>query len=162
MRQDPDAYERMKETNRRWAATHPEYERERGRRRRKDPVYNEKHKVIHRAYRRRNPEKCREFKRRRREKDPEKWLIKGRQYVHARKARKKGANVCDFTAAQWIQLKREFNFCCAYCDQPTEHLTQDHMLPLSRGGDHTLLNIVPACVSCNCRKGTKTTEEFLL
>jgi 5-methylcytosine-specific restriction endonuclease McrA len=41
---------------------------------------------------------------------------------------------------------------CFYCgDQATE---VDHRIPLSRGGSHWPANIVPACRSCNARKGT--------
>ena len=31
----------------------------------------------------------------------------------------------------------------------------DHLTPLSKGGSHTVSNIVPACRPCNSRKGVK-------
>lgn len=38
-------------------------------------------------------------------------------------------------------------------------LVADHVLPKSRGGPHTLENMVAACVRCNNRKGVFTPAE---
>jgi 5-methylcytosine-specific restriction endonuclease McrA len=38
----------------------------------------------------------------------------------------------------------------------------DHMIPVSRGGFHTIANIVPACQPCNSTKHDKNLAEFLL
>lgn len=51
---------------------------------------------------------------------------------------------------------------CHYCAGPLGsdyHI--DHMLPLSRGGQHTPENVCLACRACNFRKHTQTAEEFL-
>lgn len=69
-----------------------------------------------------------------------------------RKANLLGAKINDFTVNQWVELLELFNSCCAYCGGYFSNLTQDHIIPLSRGGNHTKENIVPACISCNCRK----------
>ena len=37
----------------------------------------------------------------------------------------------------------------------------DHMIPLSKGGGHTIYNIVPACRSCNRKKNAKFPLNFL-
>lgn len=72
-----------------------------------------------------------------------------------RRARKANAPINDFTAAQWRALQEAFSHRCAYCGKRAKgHLTQDHVEPLSKGGSHTLSNIVPACRSCNSRKHT--------
>ncbi|KKN31413.1 hypothetical protein LCGC14_0824270 [marine sediment metagenome] len=68
-----------------------------------------------------------------------------------RRARKRGAFVVDFTPEQWTQLKESFDHCCAYCGNQAE-LEQDHVTPISKGGNHTGSNIVPACRSCNAKK----------
>lgn len=77
-----------------------------------------------------------------------------------RYALKRGSAVTSFTLTDWQELVEKAGGCCAYCNQPAK-LTQEHKTPLSRGGRHTKDNIVPACFSCNRRKGTKTLEEFL-
>lgn len=48
------------------------------------------------------------------------------------------------------------------CDLPhwLKSRTIDHLVPLSRGGDHTIKNCVVACESCNKFKGDKTAIEF--
>lgn len=50
---------------------------------------------------------------------------------------------------------------CQYCGgQPGRpHLTVDHVLPRSRGGETTWENVVAACRDCNHRKGGRTPEE---
>ena len=61
------------------------------------------------------------------------------------------AQIVDFTPEQWEQIKTDFNHLCAYCGGQAE-LEQDHVTPISKGGNHTASNIVPACRSCNARK----------
>ena len=75
--------------------------------------------------------------------------------------RKKNVAVNDFTLAQWAMLKERYNFSCAYCGERVPVLTQDHVLALSRGGNHTAANIVPACRRCNASKNDRPVEEFL-
>lgn len=48
---------------------------------------------------------------------------------------------------------------CFYCEGPHEH--DDHYIPLSRGGDHCVENLVPACQFCNLSKKDKLAEEWL-
>lgn len=59
----------------------------------------------------------------------------------------------DFTIAQWEKLKADYEYRCAYCNKCADVLERDHVVPLSKGGDHTLLNVVPACSPCNRAKG---------
>lgn len=84
-----------------------------------------------------------------------------RQYAKNRRARKLNAAVCDFTLSQWTALVESEGRLCAYCHEASDNLTQEHMTPLVRGGDHTLSSIAPACKRCNNRKGTKTPLEFV-
>lgn len=60
----------------------------------------------------------------------------------------------------WLNLVNEFNSCCAYCGKYDKNITQDHIIPISRGGSNTIENILPACWLCNCKKNDKTAEEF--
>lgn len=75
-------------------------------------------------------------------------------------ALQRGAAISDFTAEQWAAMKAAYGHCCAYCHKPSKRLEQDHVLPLSRGGNHTASNIVPACRTCNASKHDKTPEEW--
>lgn len=46
---------------------------------------------------------------------------------------------------------------CAYCGGPPE--TVDHVLPRSRGGASSWLNLVAACTPCNAFKADRTPQE---
>lgn len=50
---------------------------------------------------------------------------------------------------------------CAYCGQKFEErdLTLDHIIPQSRKGPDTWLNLVTSCKRCNSCKANKTPEE---
>jgi len=50
---------------------------------------------------------------------------------------------------------------CAYCGAAlaTTRLTRDHVIPVSRGGLDTWMNVVTACRNCNQRKGGQTPEQ---
>jgi len=74
-------------------------------------------------------------------------------HTRRHRAAKRNAPVNDFTAAQWREMQEHFEHRCAYCGRQVKgHLTRDHLTPLSKGGSHTLANIVPACRSCNSKK----------
>lgn len=83
-----------------------------------------------------------------------------RARAKARHARKRGAGVHDFTDREWATMLARHGGRCVYCGR-TDRITQDHLTPLCRGGDHTESNIVPACLSCNSSKGRRTLAEFL-
>lgn len=79
---------------------------------------------------------------------------------HKRKASKRGASVSDLTASQWRQIKDVYGHRCVYCNRRMKRLTMDHVIPLARGGSHTASNVVPACRSCNLRKGVKPAPPY--
>jgi 5-methylcytosine-specific restriction endonuclease McrA len=51
-------------------------------------------------------------------------------------------------------------FRCVYCHS-SEKLTLDHIIPKSRGGGHSVENLVTCCASCNSKKGARTPQEWL-
>lgn len=67
----------------------------------------------------------------------------------------------EFDKKVWEQVKAFFLQLCAYCGTRKAELTQEHVQPITRGGDHTEENIVPACRSCNCRKSDRTLLEWM-
>jgi len=44
---------------------------------------------------------------------------------------------------------------CQYCGGD-RRLTVDHVIPRSKGGDHTWDNVVTSCAPCNLKKGDRT------
>lgn len=50
---------------------------------------------------------------------------------------------------------------CMYCGKQftAAQLTQDHIIPLSKGGAHAWTNVITACRRCNQRKGNRSPEE---
>jgi 5-methylcytosine-specific restriction endonuclease McrA len=76
-------------------------------------------------------------------------VIRLNRYVHAPY---KGVNL----TRQNI-FKRD-NFECQYCGTKKD-LTLDHVVPSSRGGTHSWLNLVTACKRCNARKGDCSPED---
>ncbi|MCK9539750.1 HNH endonuclease [Dokdonella sp.] len=50
---------------------------------------------------------------------------------------------------------------CLYCGNSfhRSELTRDHVVPLSRGGRDTWVNVVTACWSCNVKKSNRTPQQ---
>ena len=78
--------------------------------------------------------------------------------------RKKLINSENISQTEINNLLNNNNNQCFYCKIFVKrgiNLHLDHKVPLNRGGNHHINNLVPSCASCNLRKGTKTAEEFL-
>lgn len=68
----------------------------------------------------------------------------------------------SFTAEEFRALVEAHGGRCAYCGKRTD-LTADHRIPLcrtERSPTNWIENILPACLSCNSRKGRMTELEF--
>mgnify|MGYP000179812446 CR=1 FL=1 len=70
--------------------------------------------------------------------------------VSARRRAQKNGVTATLTGKEWDQVLEHFHHECVYCEAPWEH--QDHFKPLSRGGTHSMDNVVPACSACNLSK----------
>lgn len=64
----------------------------------------------------------------------------------------------SLTQEQWQAILQVYNNRCAYCGASAK-LTQDHVIPVSLGGPYTIWNIVPACLSCNSKKGNNILRD---
>ena len=83
-------------------------------------------------------------------------------YEAARRARKAGGTG-RVTAVDWRALTEILGTSCLACGSQ-ERPTQDHIVPLAKGGLHHPLNLQPLCRPCNERKQARiadyrTTEQ---
>lgn len=81
-------------------------------------------------------------------------------YEANRRALKRGGGQTKISPQEWILKQQEYDFRCAYCFALTK-LTRDHVVPLAKGGKHTIGNIVPACITCNSSKSKTELLEWL-
>lgn len=56
------------------------------------------------------------------------------------------------------EILRRDKHTCQYCGS-TKRLTIDHVIPRSKGGQHTWDNVVTACDHCNSHKGDRTPQQ---
>lgn len=63
----------------------------------------------------------------------------------------KRESIYNLKSDDWIKCKHYFNNKCAYCGKE-EKLTQDHFVAFNNGGEYSINNIVPICLSCNSGK----------
>jgi 5-methylcytosine-specific restriction endonuclease McrA len=85
--------------------------------------------------------------------DPEKVRASGRRSEAARRARKANRSVA-ITLQDWIVLEHLWGTKCLKCGS-THNLQWDHIVPLSRGGDHCVENLQRLCKKCNEHKHAK-------
>lgn len=73
-----------------------------------------------------------------------------------RKYRKKQAGG-NHTFGEWELLKKQYNYTCPCCGkkEPEIKLTEDHIIPICKGGSDNIENIQPLCLKCNMAKHTK-------
>lgn len=76
-----------------------------------------------------------------------------------RKAQERGSRTVMLSTDQLWRRWVEFDHRCAYCGTDGD-LQVEHVIPISKGGEHHLGNIVPACQSCNFSKGKADAEPW--
>lgn len=110
--------------------------------------HREKLAEYRKEYYKNNTEKYRSYERTDRQRKLKN--IRGHRY----KARMKDLPN-DYTSIQWEQCQNYFDNSCAYCGAKEETLTKDHFVPITKGGEFNINNIIPACGSCNSGKQDK-------
>jgi 5-methylcytosine-specific restriction endonuclease McrA len=99
-------------------------------------AYRQRRTDLQREYRKQNPARTRTY----------------------RNQRQRNA-VGSVSDKDWSSVLRQYRGCCAYCSVEGP-MTMDHVVPLSRGGRHTIGNVVPACGPCNSSKFNKLLVEW--
>jgi hypothetical protein len=80
-----------------------------------------------------------------------------RVWTQCERARLAGMEA-TLTLEEWLPRLKTFGWRCAYCGGPYEVL--EHFVPITRGGGTTVRNCVPACRSCNGKKGDRHPDEI--
>lgn len=135
----------------------------------------EKAKANVSAWYRANTERARERSKKHREDNAEYYRVKKAEYHRqnrhrsrangsAQKARMRNAQLGDkrpILAFCKFLLTAE-SIACYWCreDLPVERRQIDHIIPLQRGGPHSVGNLCVSCPTCNNKKGTKLPHEF--
>lgn len=139
--EDAEHRDRVKKTAKQWAKKNPERRKEIVQAHAKKTV--EKKRATNRA-----------SNKRRRMENPEEERLKGRLAAHRRKQRVlKNNSAPHYGVASRLLVRAKGR--CTYCEGIFEQLTLDHFHPVSKGGDGSVWNIVPCCLSCNCSKRDK-------
>jgi 5-methylcytosine-specific restriction endonuclease McrA len=170
--ENPD---KVRESKEKYRKEHPEASQEYSKQFRLK--YPERIKATNKRSRKKHPQTKRDVEKRYRERHPEKayarrkkWGIENPQrlldYSRARRAKKKNAGGSHTNEELLILYVIQQGKCC-WCGQPMgnkitdrhlhhfENFTEDHIKPLSKGGNDYIANIVLACWRCNCSRQEK-------
>jgi len=99
----------------------------------------------------------------------ENYLISNRERLRIstlkRRAIKKSTEDGTVNRESLSALKIKQNYKCYYCKEKLDFSSKngthlDHVQPLSKGGVHTLDNVVWSCRGCNLSKGAKNPIQF--
>lgn len=124
----------------------------------------EQHLEYFRQYNRENSERNVERAKRWAGNNPERAKELAVRSHHLRTAKMKGLKH-DFTRKEWKDCKDYFRndkglIECAYCSKEMKKATKDHFVPVHKGGDYTVGNILPVCLNCNSRKSATDFEDW--
>ncbi len=80
------------------------------------------------------------------------------RFYQLRRNSRKSNNGGTHTQSQWEELKRKWNYMCLCCkkSEPEITLSEDHIVPISKGGNDDISNIQPLCRHCNYSKCANT------
>jgi hypothetical protein len=88
------------------------------------------------------------------------WVLANPERIrnidNARRARQMSNPVFEVATRD---LKKLYSSPCFYCGS-FNSIQADHVIPIIKGGRHSIGNLVPACAKCNRNKGTKLLIEW--
>jgi 5-methylcytosine-specific restriction endonuclease McrA len=105
-----------------------------------------------RKYRAAHPDRVKQISKRYRDTHPEVMALKSMK----RRALKQQNGIFFIRTKELINI---YNSKCFYCGD-TSNIEADHIIAISRGGQHSVGNLVAACRNCNSSKGAKTITEW--
>lgn len=124
--------------------------------------YAEEHRdlmnSISRNYRANNKEKVRERTNSWRKRNPEKSVLQ----TNRRRALRYENESFRLTDIDMVDRVNKQNKCCFWCGKKLDNYHVDHVIPISKGGRHSIGNIVISCPSCNSIKNNKFPVYFKL
>lgn len=89
------------------------------------------------------------------EEDPERLRLKSRLKEQKRRTRKENNGIYKVTEKE---MKHLLTKPCYNCGAKAEHI--DHVIPIAKGGRHSIGNLAPMCSPCNTSKGSKFYSEY--
>lgn len=142
--------ERVKAKAQRYRERHPDRIKE------AQAKYNKTDKAKIKDIKYRNSEKRKEYNKKYIENNYEKYLKHGRKNSANRRVKKSGNGV--FTISN-KDIKRLLSSPCNQCGS-YDKIHLDHVIPVSRGGRHSIGNLQPLCQRCNLSKHDKLNIEW--
>jgi 5-methylcytosine-specific restriction endonuclease McrA len=127
--------DKMREANRRQYANNPQH---------RQSVKN--------AWREANVDKIKAFQKKYRLNH----LPKMAEKQHKRRAKMRSNGVYQISEKELIKL---YSFPCIACGT-TDRVTIDHIIPIARGGTHSIGNLQSLCLKCNSSKNHRTMSEW--
>ena len=123
-------------------------------------------------YRYKNSEKVKESARRYGQKNKDKISEYRKKYTKTfsgnmasknsnqkRRAKTKSGDVTTSQLKTLVKSYKNCYWCKCKLNKKNTHI--DHYIPLSKGGEHTIDNLVTSCAECNLRKHTMMPEKFI-
>jgi 5-methylcytosine-specific restriction endonuclease McrA len=137
--------ERVKECKNIWNRLHPE-----------------KARISAKKWQKANPQRRKIISNRYNQKHPEAGRRSAKKYRRI-KFNAEGSH----TQGEWELLKKQYGYICPRCKRQEPfmgqyrlYLTEDHIIPISKGGTDNIENIQPLCHSCNAIKGNRITIKY--
>jgi 5-methylcytosine-specific restriction endonuclease McrA len=118
--------------------------------------YNKKPQSKIRFIKYNNSEKGKQYHKKYIKDNYDNFLAKQRKNETARRVKQAGNGVFVISSKD---MKRLLSSCCAECGS-YDKIHLDHVIPVSRGGRHSIGNLQPLCQRCNLSKNNKLNIEW--
>lgn len=173
-----DYYENNKEKRKEYQRQYRELNEEKVKKRQQRYYENNKDKIskYKKQYRKENSKKIKECKKKYYEENKEEILKKNKEYRetnphialnnHVKRRALEENQGNGITKEQWFEMMEFFDWKCAYSNEyiggDSNDRTIDHIIPLSKGGDHEVWNCVPMYASYNYSKHTNDMLDWYM